>query len=259
MKFAGHERDLGVTSGSNPTADDLDSMHARFYNPQIGRFLAVDPGRDWDPSTPQSWNLYAYARNNPLTYVDPDGQAVETAWDAFNVGLGAASLIDNLRNRRFGSALLDAGGLILDGAATVTPFVPGGASSAIKAYRVADRAADGVDAIRASAPTRRLLNAGTEFADHHIIPAFRGKSSSYAEFIRARGINVDQFTVTLNHGRASHHLKFIHGQGKWNQRWKDWIDANPDATAKDIYQFAGKMMDEFGLSGLEIHAYGKGK
>jgi hypothetical protein len=103
----------------------------------------------------------------------------------------------------------------------------------------------------------RMLMGGGKVADHHIIPAFRGKSKAYADFIKARGIDVDQFTVTLAHGKASHHLKFVHGQGKWNQRWMDWIDANPDATAKDIFQFAGKMMDEFGLSGLKIHPYGK--
>ena len=26
---------------------------------------------------PQSWNLYAYVRNNPLRYVDPSGNEVE--------------------------------------------------------------------------------------------------------------------------------------------------------------------------------------
>jgi hypothetical protein len=102
---------------------------------------------------------------------------------------------------------------------------------------------------------KRLL-APTNVADHHIIPMFRGKSAKYAKFISDRGIDVDQFTITLAHGKASHHLKFIHGQGKWNKKWMDWIDANPNATAKDIYQFAGKMMDDFNLSGFPIHPYG---
>src|SRR5207244_701646 len=40
MKFTGHERDSDPTSDSgNP----LDYMHARFYNPGVGRFLSVDP------------------------------------------------------------------------------------------------------------------------------------------------------------------------------------------------------------------------
>ncbi|HQN10444.1 MAG TPA: RHS repeat-associated core domain-containing protein, partial [Thermoanaerobaculia bacterium] len=53
---------------------DLDYMHARYYSPVVGRFLSIDPGRDWNAREPQSWNLFSYARNNPLRYVDPDGR-----------------------------------------------------------------------------------------------------------------------------------------------------------------------------------------
>ena len=28
---------------------------------------------------PQQWNMYAYTRNNPLTYVDPDGKELKLA------------------------------------------------------------------------------------------------------------------------------------------------------------------------------------
>jgi RHS repeat-associated protein len=71
MKFTGHELDLRDSSG---TTDDLDNMHARHYNPNLGRFLSVDPGRDVDPRIPQAWNMYAYVRGNPLRLVDPNGQ-----------------------------------------------------------------------------------------------------------------------------------------------------------------------------------------
>lgn len=46
---------------------------ARYYNPGIGRFMSVDPA-GIDITNPQSWNRYAYVRNNPYTYVDPDGR-----------------------------------------------------------------------------------------------------------------------------------------------------------------------------------------
>ena len=52
--------------------------------------------------------------------------------------------------------------------------------------------------------------------------------------------------------------KAIHGKGDWNPLWMEWIDNHPDATAKDIFQFAGKMMDEFGLGGYEMHPFHKG-
>src|ERR1700741_405294 len=63
-QFTGHERD-------SPT---LDYMHARYYGPSWGRFLSVDPGRDWDPRLPQSWNMYAYVRDNPVNATDPTGR-----------------------------------------------------------------------------------------------------------------------------------------------------------------------------------------
>ncbi len=41
----------------------------------MGRFMSPDtPFADQNPSDPQSWNLYGYVRNNPLSNVDPDGQ-----------------------------------------------------------------------------------------------------------------------------------------------------------------------------------------
>ena len=97
-----------------------------------------------------------------------------------------------------------------------------------------------------------------EIADHHIIPKFRGKSKPYADFIAERGIDVDQYTITVSSGKEGMHMNSIHGKGDWNPLWMEWIDNHPDATAKDIFQFAGKMMDEFGLGGYEMHPFHKG-
>jgi RHS repeat-associated protein len=57
------------------TADDLDYMHARYYHPQLGRFLAVDPALESaELLRPQSWNRYNYAYNSPLLLTDPNGE-----------------------------------------------------------------------------------------------------------------------------------------------------------------------------------------
>lgn len=40
----------------------------RFYDPSLGRFITADPEGYTD-----SWNLYAYCLNNPLTHLDPYG------------------------------------------------------------------------------------------------------------------------------------------------------------------------------------------
>jgi len=40
----------------------------------MGRWLSPDlPFADQDPANPQSWNLYGYVRNNPLSSIDNDG------------------------------------------------------------------------------------------------------------------------------------------------------------------------------------------
>ncbi|HEX2162490.1 MAG TPA: RHS repeat-associated core domain-containing protein, partial [Thermoanaerobaculia bacterium] len=85
MKFTGHERDLGV---SWSPADDLDYMHARWYNPQVGRFLSVDP-IGGNTHLPQSWNRFTYGLNNPVRYIDPTGML----WTGFS----AARMVQSIK------------------------------------------------------------------------------------------------------------------------------------------------------------------
>jgi RHS repeat-associated protein len=66
QRFAGKERD---------SETGLDYFGARYYSGAQGRFTSPDePLIDQHPSDPQSWNLYAYARNNPLANTDPNGR-----------------------------------------------------------------------------------------------------------------------------------------------------------------------------------------
>ena len=51
---------------------------ARTYDPEIGRFLQVDPVVQ-DPSFSQSFNGYAYVSNNPLGGTDPSGMFMDPA------------------------------------------------------------------------------------------------------------------------------------------------------------------------------------
>ena len=65
QKFTGQVRD---------GESRLDYFKARYMSAPQGRFLSPDqPLFDQDEYSPQSWNLYAYVRNNPLRYADPSG------------------------------------------------------------------------------------------------------------------------------------------------------------------------------------------
>src|SRR3546814_11838413 len=116
-------------------------MQQRYYDPQIGRFLSVDPVSA-DTVTGWNFNRYNYAANNPYKFKDPDGRIIETAWDVFNIGLGVASFASNVSHGNYGAAALDAVGVVVDRAAAAVPVLPGGVGTAIKAARVAVKAAD---------------------------------------------------------------------------------------------------------------------
>ncbi len=64
--------DRGYTGHEMLDAVGLVHMNGRIYDSNIGRFLSADPIVQ-APSDLQSYNRYAYVRNNPLTLTDPSG------------------------------------------------------------------------------------------------------------------------------------------------------------------------------------------
>lgn len=84
-QFAGKERDAET---------GFDYFGARYYASGIGRFSTVDPDHvNGDIHDPQSWNSYAYARNNPLRVTDPDGREYEICTHAI-VGVSCTTVRD---------------------------------------------------------------------------------------------------------------------------------------------------------------------
>jgi len=97
-RFTGKERDS--ESGN-------DYFGARYYGSSMGRFMSPDPSGllAQKPQDPQSWNLYAYARNNPLINIDPTG--LDCIF-ANNAGNGVESIDHNSNAGECGSK--DVGG-----------------------------------------------------------------------------------------------------------------------------------------------------
>ena len=82
QQFTGQERD---------SESGFDYSGARYFSASLGRFTGADaPFADQHASDPQSWNLYAYVRNNPLAHVDTTGEACS----ALNNGSGYCQRAD---------------------------------------------------------------------------------------------------------------------------------------------------------------------
>ena len=121
--FTGHEQIAEING--------LIHMNARVYDSDIGRFLAADSVIQ-DTSDSQAYNRYAYARNNPMHYIDPSGNS----WidDFFD---GIFKIIDSIGAVIVGAVIaavapyLLPGALGLFGTAVVTGALVGFASGAI--------------------------------------------------------------------------------------------------------------------------------
>ncbi|MBI5414373.1 hypothetical protein HZA38_02555 [Candidatus Peregrinibacteria bacterium] len=70
---AGYENDYKFTGQELDPETNLYYYGARYYNPKLGQFASPDPW-EGDLRDPQSLNKYSYVRNNPMKYVDPNGQ-----------------------------------------------------------------------------------------------------------------------------------------------------------------------------------------
>ncbi|WP_267116574.1 RHS repeat domain-containing protein [Xanthomonas sacchari] len=70
-----------ITDGPGYTAHVMDAstglfyMQQRYYDPQIGRLLSVDPVTPYS-NLSGAFNRYWYASNNPYKFIDPDGREV---------------------------------------------------------------------------------------------------------------------------------------------------------------------------------------
>jgi RHS repeat-associated protein len=154
LRFAGARRQ---------DATGLVVMGWRHYDPSLGRFLEPDPvvAAVLDP---QALNRYAYARDNPLNFSDPDGRSPLAVLLLF----GAVALLDrDTRIDAAGSIGLTAASIFLTGA-----LGPG--------------AAAGLAALRASIPALYASAATTVIMDSRL---GRGLVESYAQLFEDLGMS----------------------------------------------------------------------
>jgi RHS repeat-associated protein len=186
---------------------------ARYYGSKIARFTTTDPVYTWRENLvdPQRWNRYAYARNNPLRYVDPDGRAIDVVADIGFIGYDLFDIGRSVYRGEgvSGTQLLALGGDVVGAA---IPFATGvgaaiRAGSKVEHAVEAGRAAEHlVQAERAGARTGR----GVDFvvaADGTAIPV---SQSRMREGFNAVGFPSRPATQTAEQG-AIHQVPTRYG------------------------------------------------
>lgn len=71
----------GYTGHVADATTRLNYMQQRYYDPQLGRFMSIDPVAA-DANTGSNFNRYWYASNSPYKFTDPDGRDPEVAYGA---------------------------------------------------------------------------------------------------------------------------------------------------------------------------------
>ena len=118
--------DWGFTGQKDDTYIKLIQMSARWYAPQIGRWISPDSVVP-DLANPQSFNRYGYVHNNPLRYTDSSGHCIDgiSTWICIllmaylggRVGYEVGSAIlpgaDSMRRDQIGGALAEKHGALI--------------------------------------------------------------------------------------------------------------------------------------------------
>jgi RHS repeat-associated protein len=114
----GSER-ISYTGKQHDDVVGLTNFGARQYDPEIGRFLNVDPVSFVEDNT-MSFNRYLYVNNNPYKYVDPDGEILNFAAKfVLDVGMNLAINYLTTGSLGVGMALKDSAMGVLNPAKTV--------------------------------------------------------------------------------------------------------------------------------------------
>ncbi len=220
---------------------------ARFQN-TTGRFMSIDPKAE----SFYHISPYSYCAGDPVNLVDPDGEVVDVVWDVCNIITGAHSFAKNISAGNYKTAIIDAGGILLDTAAAVIPGIPGGAGAAIKAARIGTKAVSKYsdDAVQLaikgarSGKLRKALDLKPGSGDaHHIIPVQLLNEEDVVKSAVTEGFDfngaINGIEVMQHHGSHKNYTEAI------RDRIKKWEEKNKNYSHEDAKDFIEKLTTEF--------------
>jgi RHS repeat-associated protein len=253
--FTGQESDGGSAG--------LDFYNARHFSAVMGSFMQPDPGNAGaDFLRPQSWNGYSYVLGNPLGLVDPSGMIGKDPdgiddGDCFDAGNSSPCGYYPVGGGGGGGGGGPRGGG--PGPAPTLPPVsfPSGENLGMPPGLTVPNplsaqvllGLSGWDCgLGACVPGVGPMNVDPNDIDfHHVF------SQQFRAWFASRGIdNIDDYLIPISAGL--HRLKKFGGihtklGGNWNARWGQFIKDYPTASKQEIFDFARKLIGEFGLGG----------
>jgi RHS repeat-associated protein len=183
----------GYTGHVHDAGSGLVYMQQRYYDPEVGRFLSVDPV-GVDTGTGGNFNRYGYGNNNPYRYVDPDGRwAEDVLIGGPSLALGLSSFHNNVSEGNFLAAVVDAAGIVLDSLAIAVPGAPGGVGLGIKAAR-------GLDAAPVSGTAQVTRSGGQETAHAATSQRIANEQAARTD---AASVHLNQTVRTITSGDAN--------------------------------------------------------
>ena len=273
--FGATREDSGAVSLSHKyTSQELDAetglyyYGARYYDPVLARFISPDtivPSF----SSPQSFNRYSYVYNNPLLYVDPDGNfgifavmAISATVNAANTYTHGGSFRDIMQSAAqgavYGAIGYVSGGSVLGG------MISGGMNAAMTGGNVGEGIASGAisgamssvvagiqnPALQAFAQigTSALMSgvqtkmAGGSFGDGFRSGAFTSTMTLALTMANSNGNNNENVDSGADHSLTVDHEKWL----KPYEEYKAWL-----AQQNKTHMLAAGMTREEFLSWLE--------
>ncbi|NLW46759.1 MAG: hypothetical protein GXY86_05440 [Firmicutes bacterium] len=91
---------------------------ARWYDPEVGRFISPDPEEDGE-------NWYAYCGNDPVNYIDPDGRLSLRGWGVLWGGLKLGFKVFAPKKAMEIATAVAVGSAITIGMSALMPVLPG--------------------------------------------------------------------------------------------------------------------------------------
>jgi RHS repeat-associated protein len=212
-RFTQHELD---------PATSLTYAKARYYHPQIGRFISTDPVGGSTTSS-QSWNRYAYVENRPLVATDPTGQWFESAFD---IAMAAISIRQAWKNPSLGNIA----GAALDVGAVVLPVVPAFGGRMIDAAQTSNKVKKAQSVGESAQRTDNLRRPYKR-------KAFREQVESVAPRTN-EGLPIDPNTFKpieqkphFGHKYGKEHRRLVkeaESRGMSQKDFNDWVNDHPD-------------------------------